>query len=73
MADQEVLSVIEWCKRQKETEASRSEFFTSQGVKAMLQMPDGATQDITEGVITNQRENAAMMDRIIAILQRNSA
>lgn len=65
----EDIDLIEWC-RQARIEARRQiELFSPGGVKALLQMPDGTTQDITAGVIKHQIENVAVFERLISALK----
>ncbi|WP_167351413.1 hypothetical protein [Collimonas fungivorans] len=51
----------------------QAEMFQPGGVKAILQMPDGTTQDITAGVIKHQIENAAVFERLISALEVKNA
>lgn len=60
--------LVAWCQRQGDEALRQIELFGAGGVKAILQMPDGTTQDITAGVLTHQVENAAMFARLAAAL-----
>jgi hypothetical protein len=42
--------------------------FGAAGIKALLQMPDGTTQEITAGVVEHQTRNAAAFEHLIAAL-----
>lgn len=66
--DSEKIDLVKWC-RQAQIEARRqAELFGPGGVKALLQMPDGTTQDITAGVLAHQAENVAVFERLISAL-----
>ena len=58
----------DWLQAKGADAQSQIELFTSGGVKAILQMPDGTTQEITAGVISHQRENLLMFERIVEAL-----
>lgn len=62
------VDLIGWCQQQREDAARQIELFGAGGVKAILQMPDGTTQDITAGVVSHQTDNIASYQRIIAAL-----
>ncbi len=61
--------LIDWCQRQREDAARQIELFGTGGVKALLLMADGTTQDITAGVVDHQTDNIAAYQRIIAALR----
>uniref|UniRef100_B0T8V8 Uncharacterized protein n=1 Tax=Caulobacter sp. (strain K31) TaxID=366602 RepID=B0T8V8_CAUSK len=61
--------LIAWCQRQRDEALRQMELFGPGGVKAILQMPDGTTQDITAGVLTHQTENAAVFQRLASALK----
>lgn len=56
---------VEWCRRGREEALRQIVLFTSGGVRALLQMPEGQQDDITDGVVAHQREHVTQMDRII--------
>ena len=58
-----------WCQRQRDEALRQIELFGAGGVKAVLQMPDGTTQEITAGVLTHQTENAAVFERLALALK----
>ncbi|QYE34539.1 hypothetical protein KZX46_17510 [Polymorphobacter sp. PAMC 29334] len=60
--------LADWCQRQSEDAARQIELFGAGGVRALLEMPDGTTQDITAGVVAHQTDNIAMFARLIAAL-----
>lgn len=62
--------LIEWLRSEQEEARRQLTLFGTGGVRAILQMPDGATQDITEGVIRHQTGNIAAFDRLVAALGR---
>lgn len=64
----EARDLAEWCRNQRAEALRQIDLFGAGGVKALLQMPDGSTQDITPGVVTHQTENAAMFERITSAL-----
>ena len=66
----EASDLIAWCQRQREEALGQIELFSSKGVKAMLQMPDGSMQEITAAVLRSQTENAAAMARIVSALEQ---
>ena len=60
--------LAQWCRREREDALRQLKLFGSGGVKAVLQMPDGTMQDITEAVIKHQTDNIAVFERLIAAL-----
>ncbi len=60
--------LVRWCRGKLESAAGQIDLFEAKGVKALLGMPDGSTQDITEAVIRDLRDNAEGMGRVIALL-----
>jgi hypothetical protein len=62
------IDLAEWAARQRDNALRQIELFGSEGVKALLVMPDGTTQDITSGVLEHQTGNAAMFERLISAL-----
>jgi uncharacterized protein YjbI with pentapeptide repeats len=65
----EISELAAWCERQRDEASRQIELFGKSGVKALLQMPDGSTQDITAGVATHQAENVATFERLAAALK----
>lgn len=65
----ETQDLIAWCEAQHAEALRQIELFGAGGVKALLQMPDGSTMDITSGVASHQTENVAMYARIGAALK----
>jgi uncharacterized protein YjbI with pentapeptide repeats len=61
--------LVAWCRRQHHEALSQIELFGAGGVKAVLQMPDGTTQDITSSVLAHQTENAAVFERLASALE----
>jgi hypothetical protein len=57
-----------WCHRQHDEALRQIELFEARGAKAVLQMPDGTTHDITAGVVKHQTENTAIFERLISAL-----
>lgn len=56
---------------QERTEALRQlNLFGTMGIKALLQMPDETTQEITVDVIEHQTKNAAAFEYLIAAICR---
>jgi hypothetical protein len=66
----EAQDLIEWCRNQRAEALRQIELFSAGGVKALLEMPDGSTQDITSGVVSHQNENAVVFERMISALTR---
>lgn len=60
--------LVEWCRRQRDEALRQGELFSAGGVKALLQMPDGSTQDITSGVLAHQADNAAVFEQLATAL-----
>jgi hypothetical protein len=58
--------LVAWLHRQRDDAIRQIELFGAGGVRAILQMPDGATQDITSGVLKHQTENMAVFERLIS-------
>jgi uncharacterized protein YjbI with pentapeptide repeats len=65
----EISDLAAWCERQRDEASRQIELFGKGGVKALLQMPDGSTQDITAGVATHQVENVAKFECLAAALK----
>jgi hypothetical protein len=65
----EAQDLAEWCRNQRAEALRQMEMFGAGGVKAVLQMPDGSTMDITSGVLSHQTENVAVFERIITALE----
>ena len=65
----ETHDLAEWCEGQRAEALRQIELFGASGVKAILQMPDGSTQDITSGVAEHQAKNVAMFERLAAALK----
>jgi hypothetical protein len=61
--------LVAWCHRQRDEARRQIDLFGAGGAKAMLQMPDGTTQDITSGVLQHQTENIAVFERLISALR----
>lgn len=54
---------------QEHAEALRQlNLFGATRIKALLQMPDGTTQEITPSVVAHQTKNAAAFEHLIAAL-----
>lgn len=68
--DPQIGELAAWCEHQRAEALRQIELFGSGGVKALLQMPDGSTQDITAGVLTHQTENVERFERLAAALGR---
>ena len=66
--DDERDALIDWRRRARGDALRQLELFGPGGVKAMLRMPDGSTQDITDAVVRHQTENAPMFERLMAAL-----
>jgi hypothetical protein len=66
----EAHELAEWCRNQKAEALRQIDLFGAGGVKALLQMPDGSTQDITSGVIKHQTENVAVFEKIASALAK---
>lgn len=64
----EVQELVQWCQGKLESAVSQIDLFEAKGVKALLGMPDGSTQDITDAVIRDLRDNAKGMERLVAVL-----
>jgi len=60
--------LIAWCRGEQQDARRQLELFGSRGVKAVLQMPDGTTQDITDGVIKHQTKNVEVFARLLTVL-----
>lgn len=60
--------LIDWCRREREEALRQLELFGDKGIKALLQMPDGSTQEITSGVIKHQSDNLPFFERLISSL-----
>ncbi len=65
----EAQDLIAWCEGQRAEALRQIELFGAGGVKALLQMPDGSTMDITSGVASHQTQNVAMFARLSAALK----
>ncbi len=70
MMNEERLDLIKWAEQQRDEAQRQIELFGSGGVRAQLLMPDGTTQDITEGVLSHQQTSAASFHRLITALRR---
>lgn len=64
----EAHDLADWCRNQRAEALRQIELFEAGGVKAMLQMPDGSTQEITSGVLEHQNKNVAMFERLVSAL-----
>lgn len=62
--------LAQWRRNQRAEALRQIDLFGAGGVKALLQMPDGSTQDITSGVVEHQTENVAVFERIALALAR---
>jgi hypothetical protein len=60
--------LAQWCRNQRAEALRQIDLFGAGGVKALLQMPDGSTQDITSGVVEHQTENVVVFERIALAL-----
>ena len=61
--------LIEWCLGEQKDARRQLELFGSGGVRAVLQMPDGTTQDITDGVVRHQTKNLTLFDQLVTVLR----
>jgi hypothetical protein len=66
--DREDIDLLDWALRERDSALRQIELFGSNGVKAMLSMPDGSTQDITAAVLAHQSGNVAVFERLIEAL-----
>ena len=64
--------LIAWCQQEQQGARRQLDLFAPDGIRALLQMPDGSTQDITEGVVRHQTEIIAAFDRLILVLSSRS-
>jgi hypothetical protein len=62
--------LIEWANEQREEALRQVDLFSNGGVKAQLVMPDGTTQDITDGVLSHQRANVDAFASLVLALAR---
>jgi hypothetical protein len=61
--------LIAWATGQREEALRQVDLFGTGGVRAQLVMPDGTTQDITDGVLSHQKENVDAFARIVSALK----
>jgi hypothetical protein len=66
--DSERDDLIAWCRQEQKEARRQLELFGSGGVKALLQMPDGTTMEITDGLIKHQTDNIAAFERLLSVL-----
>lgn len=66
--DSETEQLVDWCRREQGEALRQLELFGPKGIKAILQMPDGTTEEITAGVVKHQSDNIAKFERLIYIL-----
>jgi hypothetical protein len=65
----EAEDLAQWCEAQMAGALRQIELFQAGGPKALLQMPDGSTQEITAGVVKHQTEMVEMFERLAAALR----
>jgi hypothetical protein len=66
--DAEFEALADWAAQERDDALNQIALFGPKGVKAQLVMPDGAVQDITQGVLDHQGKNIAAFERLIAAL-----
>lgn len=64
--------LLAWAIQERSEALRQLSLFGATGIKALLQMPDGTTQDITAGVVEHQTKNAAAFEQLIAMLSQQS-
>ncbi len=69
----ETSDLIAWARRERDSSLRQLDLFGPAGLKALLLMPDGTTQDITPGVVEHQLGNIPMFERLIAALDSAAA
>ena len=69
MTEKQDMDLTEWCLGELKSARDQMELFGAKGVKAMLQMPDGTTQDITEAVVRHQTKNLDAFERLLSFLR----
>jgi hypothetical protein len=57
-----------WASQERAEALRQLDLFGTVGIKALLQMSDGTTQEITAGVVEHQAKNAAAFEHLIAVL-----
>jgi hypothetical protein len=62
--------MIDWATRERDEALRQINLFSSGVIKAILEMPDGTTQDITAGVLKHQTANVPFFERLIEALSR---
>ena len=60
--------LLVWASQERAEALRQLNLFGAAGIKALLQMPDGTTQEITAGVVEHQTRNAAAFEHLIAAL-----
>jgi hypothetical protein len=60
--------LLVWASQERAEALRQLKLFGAVGVKALLQLPDGTTQEITAGVVEHQTRNAAAFEHLIAVL-----
>lgn len=66
--ESERAELIAWCEGEQKSAQEQLTLFGEKGAKAVLQMPDGTSMDITEAVLRHQEKNAAAYERLLAFL-----
>jgi hypothetical protein len=65
--------LLDWASHERAEALRQITLFGSIGVKALLQMPDGTTQDIAAGVVDHQNKNVAAFEALVSTLTTESA
>ena len=60
--------LLVWASQERAESLRQLDLFGSVGIKALLQMPDGTTTDITAGVVEHQTRNAETFEHLISVL-----
>ena len=61
--------LIEWANEQREEALRQVDLFGNGGVRAQLVIPDGTTQDITDGVLSHQKANIDAFTSLVSALE----
>jgi hypothetical protein len=61
-------ALIAWRRKELDASEQQIELFGAKGVKAVLVLPDGVQQDITDRVLKHQREYALRLLELIVAL-----
>ena len=60
--------LLAWAAQERAEALRQLNLFGAAGIKALIQMPDGTTQEITAGVVEHQTKNVSAFDHLIAAL-----